>query len=36
MEMELSVRDEAQMIAAILDGDTEQYHELIRPYERSV
>jgi len=36
MERELLVRDEAQMIAAILDGDTEQYHELIRPYERSV
>lgn len=24
------------MIAAILRGDTEQYHELIRPYERGV
>jgi RNA polymerase sigma-70 factor (ECF subfamily) len=36
MERELLVRDEAQMIASILDGDTEQYHELIRPYERSV
>ncbi len=24
------------MIACILAGDTEQYHELIRPYERSV
>jgi RNA polymerase sigma-70 factor (ECF subfamily) len=36
MERELLVRDEAQMIAAILDGDTEQYHDLIRPYERSV
>ena len=24
------------MIAAILAGDTEQYHDLIRPYERSV
>lgn len=24
------------MIASILAGDTEQYHELIRPYERSV
>ncbi len=24
------------MIAAILAGDSEQYHELIRPYERSV
>ena len=36
MEGELLVRDEAQMIASILDGDTEQYHELIRPFERSV
>lgn len=24
------------MIAAILAGDTQLYHELIRPYERSV
>jgi RNA polymerase sigma-70 factor (ECF subfamily) len=29
-------RDEAQMIAAILAGDTGLYHDLIRPYERSV
>ncbi len=29
-------RDEPRMIASILAGDTEQYHELIRPYERSV
>jgi RNA polymerase sigma-70 factor, ECF subfamily len=29
-------RDEAQMIAAILAGDTQLYHQLIRPYERSV
>jgi RNA polymerase sigma-70 factor, ECF subfamily len=36
MDVELSNRDEAQMIASILAGDTEQYHELIRPYERSV
>jgi RNA polymerase sigma-70 factor (ECF subfamily) len=36
MDAELSVRDEASMIAAILAGDSEQYHELIRPYERSV
>jgi RNA polymerase sigma-70 factor (ECF subfamily) len=36
MELKSSVRDEAQMIASILDGDTEQYHDLIRPYERSV
>ena len=36
MGVEPSVRNESQMIAAILAGDTEQYHELIRPYERSV
>jgi RNA polymerase sigma-70 factor (ECF subfamily) len=36
MGVEPSVRNEAQMIAAILAGDTEQYHELIRPHERSV
>ena len=29
-------RDEAQMIASILAGETQLYHELIRPYERSV
>ena len=29
-------RDEMQMITAILAGDTKLYHELIRPYERSV
>jgi RNA polymerase sigma-70 factor, ECF subfamily len=32
----LESRDEAQMIASILAGDTRLYHELIRPYERSV
>jgi RNA polymerase sigma-70 factor (ECF subfamily) len=36
MDAELTVRDEASMIASILAGDNEQYHELIRPYERSV
>lgn len=30
------VRDEAQMISAILEGNTELYHTLISPYERSV
>lgn len=30
------VRDEAQMIAAILAGNTELYHELIQPYELAV
>src|SRR6201999_1190455 len=29
-------RDEAQMIAAILAGDVQLFHELIRPYERRV
>lgn len=30
------IRDEAQMIAAILAGDRELYHKLIQPYELSV
>ncbi len=30
------VRDEAAMIAAILAGDTQQFHDLIRPFERCV
>ncbi|QMV18894.1 sigma-70 family RNA polymerase sigma factor [Granulicella sp. 5B5] len=29
-------RDEATMIASILAGETQLYHELIRPHERSV
>jgi RNA polymerase sigma-70 factor, ECF subfamily len=29
-------RDEKQLITSILGGETEQFHELIRPYERSV
>jgi RNA polymerase sigma-70 factor, ECF subfamily len=29
-------RDEAQMITSILAGETQLYHELIRPYEQSV
>lgn len=29
-------RSESEIITAILNGDTELYHELIRPYERSV
>jgi RNA polymerase sigma-70 factor (ECF subfamily) len=32
----LETRDEAQMIVSILAGETQLYHELIRPYERSV
>lgn len=31
-----AVRDEAAMIAAILAGDKQQFHDLIRPFERSV
>lgn len=31
-----AVRDEAAMIAAILAGDQRQFHDLIRPFERSV
>lgn len=30
-----SDRDEAQIIASILAGNTHQFHDLIRPYERS-
>jgi len=33
---DLSIRNEQQMIASVLSGDTEQYHDLIRPYEHSV
>ncbi len=29
-------RDESQMIAAVLSGNTHLFHELIRPYERRV
>jgi RNA polymerase sigma-70 factor (ECF subfamily) len=36
MNGEVSSRNEAQMIASILGGDLEQFHELVRPYERSV
>ena len=32
----LAGRDEAQMIASILAGNSQVFHELIRPYERSV
>lgn len=31
-----SHRDESKMIAAILGGDTQLFHDLIRPYERTV
>src|ERR1700678_4737288 len=30
------IREEAQMIAAILAGNSQLFHELIRPYERRV
>jgi RNA polymerase sigma-70 factor (ECF subfamily) len=36
MESETSQRTQAEMIAAILAGETQVYHELIRPHERSV
>lgn len=36
MEPAISIRAEDEMIAAILAGQTQLYHELIRPYERSV
>src|SRR5271167_3919305 len=29
-------RDEAQMIASILAGNAQEFHDLIQPYERSV
>src|ERR1700722_20075507 len=32
----LESRDEAKMIASILAGNTHEFHELIRPYERTV
>jgi len=34
--MTLGPRNEAQIIVSILAGETQLYHELIRPYERSV
>src|SRR5580704_8485762 len=34
--MNPEARDEGRMLAAILAGDTQLFHELIRPYERSV
>lgn len=36
MEDTSEIRDEARMIVSILAGETQLYHELIRPYERSV
>src|SRR5580658_6724678 len=34
--MATELRDESHMIASILAGDTQLFHELIRPYERRV
>jgi RNA polymerase sigma-70 factor (ECF subfamily) len=34
--MATELRDETRMIASILDGDAQLFHELIRPYERRV
>jgi RNA polymerase sigma-70 factor (ECF subfamily) len=36
MEQHCSTRTESEMIAAILAGNTQLYHELIHPHERSV
>lgn len=36
MDSRTQIRTEAEMITAILAGDTQLYHELIRPHERSV
>jgi RNA polymerase sigma-70 factor (ECF subfamily) len=36
MSVGVTGRNEAQMIASILAGNTNEFHELIRPYERSV
>jgi RNA polymerase sigma-70 factor (ECF subfamily) len=36
MDSSAPTRSEAELIAAILAGDTQLFHELIRPHERSV
>ena len=36
MKSSAPIRSEAEIIAAILSGETQFYHELIRPHERSV
>lgn len=36
MNVNIQKREEAELIAAILAGDAQLYHQLIRPYERSV
>lgn len=32
----MPIRSEAEIIAAVIAGETQLYHELVRPYERSV
>lgn len=36
MSSNVQIRKESELIAAIVAGDTQLYHWLIRPYERSV
>ena len=36
MTADSSVKEEEQMIASILAGNTSEFHDLIRPYERIV
>lgn len=36
MQSESPTRDEARLIARILDGERELFHELVEPYERSI
>jgi RNA polymerase sigma-70 factor (ECF subfamily) len=36
MAEDSELRNEQRMISSILEGDTQKFHELIRPYERSV
>jgi len=36
MQSSTPIRSEAEIIAAIIAGETQLYHELVRPYERSV
>ncbi len=36
MQSSMPTRSEAAIIAAVIAGETQLYHELVRPYERSV
>jgi RNA polymerase sigma-70 factor (ECF subfamily) len=36
MNVNIQKKKESELIAAILAGDAQLYHQLIRPYERSV